>query len=182
MGNLYPTHFCKCCNSSSVISEMIWMWFRNLSAYAAMAVDLNLRWTSSSCVRWATFAASRDGAELKPLHCDIVEWAVDPVTQHEKLVREHMKVHYKKSHYITRHQEEGEIHTYLIMNNNIFNCTTDNTEVPGHHCSFDALEPRSVTMMFVVSLVVLWNKKCFFFNCFPPPQLLICETVAFMTI
>ena len=76
---------------------MIWMWFRNLSACAAMAVDLNLRWTSRSCVRLAAFAASRDGTKLNSLPCNNVEWAVDPVTQHEKLVCEYMKVHNKKT-------------------------------------------------------------------------------------
>jgi len=96
-GQFTSDTFRKCCNSSSVISEMIWMWFRNLSACAAMAVDLNLRWTSSSRVRLAAFAASRDGAKLNSLPCNNVEWAVDPVTQHEKFVCEYMKVHNKKT-------------------------------------------------------------------------------------
>jgi len=64
-----------------------------------------------------------------------------------------MKVHYKKSQYITRQQEERESHTCRININKIFNYTTANRFL-GNTALFDSLEPRSVMMISVVSLAV----------------------------
>ena len=125
-------------------------------------------------VRLITFAASRDGVEINSLHCDNVEWGVDAVTQHEKTVCEHMKVHYKKSQYMTRHQEKGKIHTCAI---NINKSSTAQL-TPGSWASlffwrFGTEVCNDDASGFAGGGL---KKTVQFSNCFPPPQLLICET------